>query len=111
MNILIIVKNDKNISKNIIIIRKFTGKSMTEIRSNIIDGKPIFIGEVFEDEEKIKLVKDLLLEINGNGSKFVIMKKENNEIEEISLKNLLNRIKRFREISKENQELDDLMYY
>ena len=110
MKIFITVKNDNNISKNIVAIRKFTGQSMSEIRENIVNGAPIFSGEVFEDEEKMKLVEDLVIKLDSIGAKLSILKDENNEIEEISLKHLINRIQRFREISKENQELDDLMY-
>mgnify|MGYP001075488423 CR=1 FL=1 len=40
MNISIIIKKDDNSSKYIVIIRKFTGKSIAEIKSAIENEKP-----------------------------------------------------------------------
>ena len=42
--------------------------------------------------------------------KLAIIKEENDKTEEVTVNYLLSRINRFREISQQNQELDDLMY-
>lgn len=110
MNISIIIKKDDNSSKYIVIIRKFTGKSIAEIKSAIENEKPVFTCELFKNNDCRELVKTVVKELINQGAKLAIIKKENDKTEEVTVNYLLSRINRFREISQQNQELDDLMY-
>ena len=51
MNISIIIKKDDNSSKYIVIIRKFTGKSIAEIKSAIENEKPVLKCELFKNND------------------------------------------------------------
>lgn len=110
MNISIIIKKDNNSSKYIVIIRKFTGKSIAEIKSAIENEKPVLTCELFKNNDCRELVETVVKELINQGAKLAIIKKENDKTEEVTVNYLLSRINRFREISQQNQELDDLMY-
>ena len=56
------------------------------------------------------MVETVVKELINQGAKLAIIKEENDKTEEVTVNYLLSRINRFREISQQNQELDDLMY-
>ena len=110
MSIYIIIKKEDDSFKYILIIRKLTGKSISEIKEAIENENPVFKCESFRKGESRKLLETIVRELINQGAKLRIIKEENKNIEEIPVENLLNRINRFKEILQDNQKLDDLIY-
>ena len=110
MNISIIVKKDDNISKYIVMIRKITCISILDIKKSIQNGNPIIKCALFKNDDSKETVEKFITELINLGANLIIMKEENNQIEKVSAQYLLNRINGFKEISKQNQQLDDIMY-
>lgn len=110
MNISIIIIKDDNSSKYMMLVRKFTGKSLAEIKSAIENEKPVLKCALFKNDDFKEEVETIIRELTNQGARLVIIKEENNRTEEVTVNYLLSRINRFREISQQNQELDDLMY-
>ena len=99
------VKNDANINKYILIIRKETGKSIAEIKNAIESNKKVMECDYYENDEVISIISVIEKLINAAANVEIY---ENEDIS--SLEKLKNLINTYEEIEREREELDEIMY-
>lgn len=100
----LIVRPDKNIVKYITSLRKFSHKSIRELKRNIEDETPVLQFSYYDTEELIKL-KNVVVKLNALGAEVRILEEDR----QISLEMLSNLIETCREIERAREELDDRM--
>ncbi|MGG4489604.1 hypothetical protein [Metabacillus idriensis] len=100
---------DNNTLKYVKVVRKITGDGISEIKSHILSGDPVFQCELLKDEDGTKKLLKLIQEINKIGGSIILVKKEKDgRLENVSIEYLENRVERFKDIQQENERLDDL---
>lgn len=99
----LIVRPDKNIVKYITSLRKFSHKSIRELKRNIEDETPVLQFSYYDTEELIKL-KNIVVNLNALGAEVRILEEGDRQI---SLELLSNLIETHREITRAREELDD----
>ena len=108
--ILLVVEHDENQMKYLPIIRKNTNLGFSEIKKRIGNGSPIMECNLFEDDEDDTKLKKLINELINVGAKIRLFNGELVKNKEVSVKYLMNRFDRYKEIQRQNEMLDDLMY-
>lgn len=108
--ILLVVEQDENQMKYLPIIRKNTNSGFSEIKKRIGNGSPIMECNLFKDDDDDAKLKKLINELINVGAKIRLFDGELVKNKEISVEYLMNRFDRYKEIQKQNEMLDDLMY-
>lgn len=108
--ILLVVEQDENQMKYLPTIRKNTNLGFSEIKNRIGNGRPIMECNLFEDDEDDTKLKNLLSELINVGAKIRLFDGELVNNKEVSVEYLMNRFDRYKEIQRQNEMLDDLMY-
>jgi len=108
--IFVIVEKDDNVTKYIPTVRKNTFLGLSDIKSKIENREPVLEWELFKDEEQDEKAESLITSLTDLGAELKFYDGVLNPNKEVSSEYLVNRINRFKEIQKQNQELDDLMY-
>ncbi|MDN4071778.1 hypothetical protein [Fictibacillus terranigra] len=108
--ILLVVEQDENSMKYISTIRKNTNLGLSEIKKRIGNGSPIMECDLFKDEEDDAKLKKLINELINIDANIRLFDGEVAKNKEVSIEYLMNRFDRFKEIQRQNQALDDLMY-
>ena len=108
--ILLVVEQGENQMEYLPAIRKNTNLGFTEIKKRIGNGSPVIEYNLFkEDEDDIKL-KKIVNELINVGAKIRLFDGELVENKEVSVEYLMNRFDRYKEIQRQNEMLEDLMY-
>ncbi|MDQ0233415.1 hypothetical protein [Metabacillus malikii] len=108
--ILLVVEHDENQMKYLPTIRKSTNLGISEIKKRIGNGSPIMECNLFEDDEDDTKLKKLINELINVGAKIRLFDGELVRNKEVSVEYLMNRFDRYKEIQRQNEMLDDLMY-
>ena len=108
--ILLVVEQDENQMKYLPTIRKNTNLGFSEIKKRIGNGSPIMECNLFEDDEDDIKLKKLINELINVGAKIRLFDGELVKNKEVSVEYLMNRFDRYKEIQRQNEMLDDLMY-
>ncbi|RXZ01522.1 hypothetical protein [Fictibacillus sp. S7] len=108
--ILLVVEQDENPMKYISTIRKNTNLGLSEIKKRIGIGSPIMECDLFKDEEDDAKLKKLINELINIDANIRLFDGEFAKNKEVSIEYMMNRFDRFKEIQRQNQALDDLMY-
>ncbi|MCZ8533338.1 hypothetical protein [Psychrobacillus psychrodurans] len=108
--ILIVVEEDENQMKYLTTIRKNTNLGFSEIKKRIGNGIPIMECNLLEDDEDDTKLKKLINELINVGAKIRLFDGELVKNKEVSVEYLMNRFDRYKEIQRQNEMLDDLMY-
>lgn len=108
--ILLVVEQDENQMKYLPAIRKNTNLGFSEIKKRIGNGIPIMEYNLFKDDEDDEKLEKLINELINIGAKIRLFDGELVKNKEVSVEYLMNRFDRYKEIQKQNEMLDDLMY-
>lgn len=108
--ILLVVEQDENQMKYLPVIRKNTNLGFSEIKKRIGNGSPIMECNLFKDDVDDAKLKKLINELINVGAKIRLFDGELVKNKEVSVEYLMNRFDRYKEIQKQNELLDDLMY-
>lgn len=108
--ILLVVEQDENQMKYLPVIRKNTNLGFSEIKKRIGNGSPIMECNLFKDDVDDAKLKKLINELINVGAKIRLFDGELVKNKEVSVEYLMNRFDRYKEIQKQNEMLDDLMY-
>lgn len=108
--ILIVVEHNEHIMKYLPIVRKHTNLGFSEIKNRIKNGSPILKCNLFNDEEADIKLKNIINELINAGVKIRLFDGEFVKSKEVSVEYLMNRFDRYKEIQRQNEMLDDLMY-
>ncbi|MCC5803763.1 hypothetical protein [Rossellomorea vietnamensis] len=108
--ILLVVEQDENQIKYIPKIRKYTNLGLSEIKNRIGTGSPIIECNLFEDDEDDTNLKELINDLINDGAKIRLFNGDLTKSNEVSVEYLMNRFDRYKEIQRQNEMLDDLMY-
>ncbi|WP_071460598.1 hypothetical protein [Bacillus massilinigeriensis] len=108
--ILLVVEQDENQMKYLPVIRKNTNLGFSEIKKRIENGSPIMECNLFKDNEDDAKLEKLINELINDGTKIRLFDGELIKNKEVSVEYLMNRFDRYKEIQKQNEMLDDLMY-
>lgn len=108
--ILLVVKQDENQMKYLPLIRKNTNLGFSEIKKRIGNGSPIMKCDLFKEEEDDAKLKRLINELINVGASIKLFENELVKDKEISVEYLLNRFNRYKEIQRQNEKLDNLMF-
>lgn len=108
--IFLVVEQDENQMKYLPVIRKNTNLGFSEIKKRIGNGSPIMECNLFKDDVDDAKLKKLINELINVGAKIRLFDGELVKNKEVSVEYLMNRFDRYKEIQKQNEMLDDLMY-
>lgn len=108
--ILLVVEQDENQMKYLPVIRKNTNLGFSEIKKRIGNGSPIMECNLFKDDVDDAKLKKLINELINVGAKIRLFDGGLVKNKEVSVEYLMNRFDRYKEIQKQNEMLDDLMY-
>lgn len=108
----ILVLLDKNTvqTKHLAMVKKYTNLGLGDIKNRIENSSPIFECDLFKNEDDDAKLEKLITDLTNNGVKIKIYEEEISSDKEVSIKYLMNRLNRFKEIQGQNELLDDLMY-
>ncbi|MBC6971802.1 hypothetical protein H9I32_04995 [Bacillus sp. Xin] len=105
VSIKLVVESDENTNKYIPILRKVTSKPISEIKKSIETKEPLMIKESYDIDGLISL-ESTAEKLMSMGAMLTIY--QHNRI--VSLEMIKNLIERNKEIEKDIEELDDLMF-
>lgn len=105
----LVIKQSENQMKYIPIIRKYTNLGVFEIKKRIENSSPILKYKFFDNDAEDKKVIKLINELISMGAEIKLYENELVKDQEISVKYLMNRFDRYKEVQSQNQRLDDLM--
>lgn len=105
----LVIKQSENQMKYIPIIRKYTNLGVFEIKKRIENSSPILKYKLFDNDAEDKKVIKLINELISMGAEIKLYENELVKDQEISVKYLMNRFDRYKEVQSQNQRLDDLM--
>lgn len=108
--IYVVVEKDNNVTKYIPTVRKNTFLGLSDIKSKIENRQPVLEWELLKDEELDEKAESLIKSLMNLGAELKFYDGDLNPNKEVSSEYLVNRINSFKEIQKQNQELDDLIY-
>ncbi|MFB5764110.1 hypothetical protein [Paenibacillus medicaginis] len=108
--ILVVVEQDDNQTKYLPIIKKNTDLGFSEIKKRIESSEPIMETLLFKEEDEDARLKQLINDLTSLGARIKLFDGELDKNKEVSIEYLMNRFNRYREIQKQNELLDDLMY-
>lgn len=91
-------------------VKKYTNLGLGDIKNRIENSSPIFECDLFKNEDDDAKLEKLITDLTNNGVKIKIYEEEISSDKEVSIKYLMNRLNRFKEIQAQNELLDDLMY-
>lgn len=100
---------NSNINSSLLMtIKKYTGVSFSEIKTNIVDNKPIMVVNRRNKEEPEKM-KDLVQILSKHNAIFRILKQTDGGIEELTLELFMNSFERSRQIAEDRERLDAIL--
>ena len=108
--ILLVVEQDENQMKYLPAIKKITNLGILEIKKRIGNGSAIMECNLFQNDEDDAELVLLINELLNVGAKIKLFDGELVNNKEVSLEYLMNRFDRYKEIQKQNEMLDDLIY-
>lgn len=91
-------------------VKKYTNLGLGDIKNRIENSSLIFECDLFKNEDDDAKLEKLITDLTNNGVKIKIYEEEISSDKEVSIKYLMNRLNRFKEIQAQNELLDDLMY-
>src|SRR5699024_9988548 len=104
----LVIKKNENKNKYITTIRKYINLSDYDKKKRIKTSSLIMKYKLLDDEEDKKLIK-IINELINMGAEIKLYENELVKEQEISVKYLMNRFDRYKEVQSQNQRLDDLM--
>lgn len=105
----LVIKQSENQMKYIPIIRKYTNLGVFEIKKRIENRGSILKYKLFDNDAEDKKVIKLINELISMGAEIKLYENELVKDQEISVKYLMNRFDRYKEVQSQNQRLDDLI--
>ncbi|CCF12222.1 putative uncharacterized protein [Brevibacillus laterosporus GI-9] len=100
---------NSNINSSLLMtIKKYTGVSFSEIKTNIADKKPIMVVNR-RNKEELEKMKDLIQILSKHKVIFRILKQTDSGTEELTLELFMNSFERSRQIAEDRERLDAIL--
>src|SRR5699024_6988476 len=99
----LVIKQSENQMKYIPIIRKYTNLVVFEIKKRIENRSSILKYKLFDNDPKYKKVIKLINELISMGAEIKLYENELVKDQKISVKYLMNRFDRYKEVQSQNQ--------
>ena len=104
-NIFLKINKDKDLNKHILTVKRYFEKGIAEIKNDIMNKNPVITVDYY-DEEKMRSLKDLIIELKGKGADISIYENHDGDMEKMELRNFLNIFETDKEIEDQIAEMD-----